>query len=93
MSDLNPRYNWGHNIRQSDPELFRQLNQVYTDIAQVLNTRSSTTQQTVDPPANNPINKNFKIGDTWIRTDNNTAFVMTSRTSAEAVTWTRFSVA
>ena len=93
MPDLSPRFNWGYNLEQSEPALFRQLNQVYSDIAQVVNTRVSVFADTSNPPANNPINKNFKIGDTWGRTDTNQAWVMTSRTSAEAVTWTRFSVA
>jgi hypothetical protein len=93
MANLPPRFNWGFNTAQSDPALFKQLNQVYTDIAQVVNTRVSAFATTLDPTSPAAVNAQFKIGDIWVRTDTNQAWVMTSRTSDIAVTWTRFSAA
>jgi hypothetical protein len=43
----------------------------------------------VNPPANNAFNQNFEIGDIYVRTDTNTAWIMTSRTTSNAVVWTQ----
>lgn len=88
MTRLNTRFNWGATLAEENPDLYRQLNDTYTDTAETVNRKANRNTDTVNPPANSPVNKNFDIGDIWVRTDNNTAFMMTSRTSAEAATWT-----
>lgn len=88
MSRLDERYNWGSELSKENPELYRQLNDVYFDIAKSSNGKSNKNVTDSDPPANSQVNKNFDIGDIWVRTDTNSAWIMTSRTSAEAATWT-----
>lgn len=93
MPTLITNYNYGSSIRNSNPELNRQLSDAYTNTAQVVNTKISkyftdgTTKPHANPPANSEFNKNFEIGDVYIRTDTDTAWMMTSRTTANAVNW------
>lgn len=94
MPTLITNYNWGSSLRNENPELTRQLSNSYSDIANVMNTKVSkyTTDGVqrphVDPPASSEFNKNFEIGDIYVRTDTNSAWIMTSRTTSTAVTWT-----
>jgi hypothetical protein len=94
MPTLITNFNWGSALKGSNPELFRQLSIVYSDIANIMNTKVSKyftdgiKKPHVDPPATDQFNKNFEIGDVYVRTDNDTAWMMTSRTTAESVTWT-----
>jgi hypothetical protein len=88
-------YNWGTSLANNNPELTRQLSQAYNDTANVVNTKTSKyatdglQRPNVNPPANSDFNKNFEIGDFYIRTDTNTAWIMTSRTTSNAVTWSQ----
>lgn len=94
MPTLITKFNWGSALVNANPELIRQLDQVYTSTALVVNTKVSkyytngTTKPNVDPPASSVFNKNFEIGDIYVRTDTDSAWIMTSRTSDIAVTWT-----
>ena len=94
MPTLIQNYNWGENLRNANPELTRQMSQAYSDTASAVNTKSSKystngdQKPNVDPPANSEFNKNFEIGDIYVRTDTDSAWIMTSRASANAVTWT-----
>ena len=88
MTRLNTRYNWGESLSKDNPDLYRQLNDVYTDLATKSNGKANKINMTSNPPADSPVNKNFDVGDTWVRTDNDTAWILTSRTTAEAATWT-----
>jgi len=97
MPTLIQNFNWGAGLRNNNPELVRQLATAYSDTAQVVNQKVSKyftdgiQKPNVDPPANSDFNKNFEICDTYVRTDTNTAWMMTSRTTATAVTWTKIS--
>ena len=88
MTRLNTRYNWGNTLSQENPDLYRQLNEVYTDITSSSNGKVTRNVSTSNPTSPASINKNFDIGDIWINESSNTAWIMTSRTSAESVTWT-----
>ncbi len=93
MPTLISYFNWGASLKNANPELTRQLSQAYTDTAQAVNTKISkyTTDGVqrphVNPPANSDFNKNFEIADIYVRTDTDTAWIMTSRTTSTAVTW------
>lgn len=95
MPTLIQNFNWGSSIRNENPELTRQLSTAYSDTAIVVNTKISkyftdgVLKPHANPPANSEFNKNFEIGDVYVRTDSNTAWMMTSRTTANAVTWTQ----
>lgn len=95
MPTLVTNYNWGRAVENDNPDLARQLSQSYTTTAKAINTKISkyvtngTTLPNVDPPANSDFNKNFEIGDIYVRIDTNTAWIMTSRSTANAVTWTQ----
>lgn len=93
MPTLITNYNWGRALRNENPELTRQLAEAYSDTAIVVNTKISKyftdgiNKPHVNPPANSDFNKNFEIGDVFVRTDTDTAWMMTSRTTDTAVTW------
>lgn len=95
MPTLIQNFNWGTALRNENPELVRQLATAYNDTAQVVNTKISKystdgiQRPNVDPPANSDFNRNFDICDIYVRTDTDTAWIMTSRTTANAVTWTQ----
>jgi hypothetical protein len=89
MPTLPRIFNWGNKIKSMDNDLYNQLSKSYTDTADVLNTKvSKRVILDQDPPASAQINKNYDIGDVWVRTDADKAWMMTSRTSDIAVTWT-----
>jgi len=89
MTRIAVRYNWGSKLSAENPELYRQLNDVYTTISNSSNSKVSRyVSDDQDPSASADINKNFDIGDIWIRKDTNSAWIMTNRTSDIDVTWT-----
>jgi len=95
MPTLNQNFNWGSSLRNANPELTRQLSEAYSNTAFAVNTKVSKymtdgiLKPHANPPANDQFNKNFEIGDIYVRSDTNTAWIMTSRTTSEAVTWTQ----
>jgi hypothetical protein len=85
-----PTYkNFGSEIRELSPELANQLSQMYTDI---VNSLSKGIKKDVvsgaDPAANAQRNSFFSIGDITVRTDTDSAWIMTSRTTPTNVVWT-----
>lgn len=94
MPTLIENYNWGSAIANQNPLLVRQLSEAYNDTALVVNTKVSryvtdgVQRPHMNPPANDQFNNNFEIGDIFVRTDTDQAWIMTSRTTANAVTWT-----
>lgn len=90
MSFNLPLYkNFGSEIKELSPTLSNQLSQMYTDIANALAQGIKKDVVTgADPAANTQRNSFFSIGDITVRTDTNSAWIMTSRTTPNAVTWT-----
>lgn len=81
--------NFGSEVKELSPVLSNQLSQMYSDIANSL--ALSVKKDVVsgaDPVANTQRNSFFSIGDITIRTDTDSAWIMTSRTTPNAVTWT-----
>jgi hypothetical protein len=91
MSSNLPLYkNFGSEIKELSPILANQLSQMYTDIANALSfTVKKNILNGANPAATDQRNSYFSIGDVAIRTDTDTAWIMTSRTSPTAVTWTQ----
>jgi hypothetical protein len=81
--------NFGTQTYKDNPQLARQLDEMYTDIANAFQyvVRKNIVNG-ADPPANNQSNSFFSIGDITVRTDTDAAWIMTSRTTPNAVTWT-----
>ena len=79
-------------IKELSPTLANQLSKMYTDIANAvsLNIKKNVVSG-ADPGANEQRNSFFSIGDITVRTDTNRAWIMTSRTTPNAVTWTLIS--
>ena len=91
MPTLINNFNWGSAQYNKDPELTRALSQAYTTTANAVNTKIACyVSPDSDPPANAAFNKNWRIGDIYIRSDINGKWIMTSRTTDTAVTWTAF---
>lgn len=98
MTRMDQEFNWGKEIATENPVLYRQLSDSYTKTSRAVNTKISVTQSpnpnirgdaASDPPASSDFNRSFEIGDVYVRTDNDTAWMMTSRTSPTNVTWTQ----
>lgn len=80
--------NFGAEIREISPALANQLSQMYSDIANALALGiKKNVISGANPPANDQRNSFFSIGDITVRTDTNAAWIMTSRTTPNAVTW------
>lgn len=81
--------NWGDAEESVDRSLLYQLDDMYFDIASALTFLIKKNILTgVDPQPTEQLNSLFSIGDLTIRTDTNRAWIMTSRTTDESVTWT-----
>ena len=95
MPTLIQNFNWGSALRNENPDLIRQLASAYNITAYAVNSKPSkystdgVQRPHVDPPANSDFNKNFDICDIYVRTDTDTAWIMTSRTSSTIVVWTQ----
>lgn len=88
-SNLPLKKNFGSEVAYAMPQLARQLDEMYTDIANALNLLiKKDVVSGNDPAANDQRNSFFSIGDITIRTDTDKAWIMTSRTTPTAVTWT-----
>ncbi len=82
--------NFGSEVRELSPQLASQLSEMYTDIANALTLLiKKNILSGSDPAANDQRNSFFSIGDIAVRTDTDTAWIMTSRTTPNAVTWTQ----
>ncbi len=89
-SNLPLKKNFGGEVSEEMPQLARQLDEMYTDIANaLLYTIKKNVVNGANPPANNQSNSFFSIGDITIRTDTDTAWIMTSRTDPNNVVWTQ----
>jgi len=88
MPKLKPKFNYGTELKNENPELYNQLNDSYFDIAQVTNTKTSKNVQTSDPVADAQVNLNYDIGDLWVNSSTNKAWIMTSRITNTNAAWT-----
>jgi len=89
MPTLVTRYNWGKGADEEENRKNRQLSDTFSDIAITVNNKlSKRVISGQNPPAIDQVNKNFEIGDVWVRTDTDDAWIMTSRTNDTTVTWT-----
>lgn len=81
--------NFGSEVLELSPTLSNQLSQMYSDIVNALNLGiKKNVLNGADPAANDQRNSIFSIGDIAVRTDTDQAWIMTSRTTPNAVTWT-----
>ncbi len=94
MATVISTFNWGDSLKTENPELTRQLSSAYSATAQCVNTKTSkyatdgVQKPHVNPPASSDFNKNFDVADIYVRTDTNTAWILTSRTSSTDAVWT-----
>lgn len=88
MSNLPVSKNWGSAYANENRELVRQLDEMYSLIANVVNTKiTKYVTSGADAPATSQLNRSFQIGDIYVRTDTNKAWIMTSRTNDQTVNW------
>jgi hypothetical protein len=89
MTSIPLKKNFGGAISSISPDLARILDEMYTDFANAINEKRKTlVLDGSNPPASAQINEGFSLGDTAIRQDTNTAWILTSRTTPQAVVWT-----
>ena len=89
MPTIPPRFNWGSEIRNINEVLYNQLSESYSSSARVINTKVTKNVTTTNPPADDALNISFEIGDLWINQSTNVAWIMTSRTTNTAATWSQ----
>lgn len=90
MPTLVQKFNWGSALENQNRLLTRQLDEAYTQTARCVNTKiSKYILEGADPAASSDANINFEIGDIAVRTDTDTAWILTSRTSSTDVVWTQ----
>lgn len=90
MPTLIQTYNWGSALRNQNPDLTRQLDTAYTQTAQAVNTKTGKFITDQDPPnavTASDFNKNLSVGDFWINSTSDNAWIMTSRTTDVLATW------
>jgi len=91
-SNLPLKKNWGGAYTPENATLIRALDEMYTDIANSIGVLvKKNILSGADPAANDQRNSFFSIGDIAVRTDTDAAWIMTSRTTPNAVTWTLIS--
>ena len=89
MSRLPRSFNWGDTLYNKNPELYEQLNKMYRLLLTAINTKAGRVYSfQTSPNASSHINENYTIGDIWINTSADSAWIMTSRTDLQNVTWT-----
>ncbi len=85
--------NFGKEIRELSPVLSRQLDEMYTDIANALTYVVRKNILDGSNPISSPLtdqrNTFFSVGDITVRIDTDTAWIMTSRISPEEVVWSQ----
>lgn len=89
MPSLPPRFNWGAAIKNINDTLYNQLNDTYTSTARIVNLKVNRNIATYDPPADSTQNTLWDVGDIWVNTTTNTAWIMTSRQTTTQATWTQ----
>lgn len=91
MSASLPLYkNFGREIKEISPVLANQLAQMYSDLAFAINLNiKRNVISGSDPSASDQRNSFFSIGDITVRTDTDSAWIMTSRTTPNDVVWTK----
>lgn len=87
MTRLDSSYNWGSTLSEENPDLYRQLNDVYTSIAEKSNGKTNKTRSSGVPSSDSDANKSFDIGDIWVDKIGPNAHIMVDRTTPEQVTW------
>jgi hypothetical protein len=87
MTVLNRKFNWGLQIEKDHPALYKQLSDMYEDVANAINNRANRVIAQTDPPAVGQVNTNYDLGDIWVNSSTNNAWIMTFRTNATAVNW------
>lgn len=80
-------FNFGRDLPEELKKLYTQLDRMYSTLARGINVKTRTYTSTSAPSASAQINKEFDIGDSWIKTDTNKVYILTSRTSDIDVTW------
>lgn len=89
MARIPLRFNFGEKLREDNPQLYNQLNDIYQDIANALAGSIQKLVLTQDPSNSAQINKFYDVGDVAVNQTDDTAFMMTSRTTPENVVWTQ----
>lgn len=87
MPSLIPRFNWGTEVKNSNPTLYNQLSDSYSLTARIVNTKISKYVAENDPASVDQVNSILEEGDIWINRLTDTAWIMTSRVTNEEVTW------
>lgn len=88
MPNLAPNFNWGLTIKDTNDVLYEQLTIIYFEIANAVNSKCGRNVTTSDPVNSSVNNAKFDIGDIHINTSTDSAWIMTSRTTSNNVTWT-----
>ena len=81
------RYNFGNANNNENPDLYKQLNDIYTRLANAANSSVKKVIRGYAPSSSSPENASLSVGDVWIDEIGNAAYIMTSRANSENVNW------
>ena len=87
MVRLKKKFNYGTEIKDLNEPLYNQLNDGFYETSAAVNSKSTRMVQTANPPAIGQLNEGLDIGDIWVNSSTDTAWVMTSRKNLQTVTW------
>lgn len=87
MPTLEPRFNFGQPDKNTNPTLYNQLNDLYSAVANNVNLKSGRFIAVFDPLTLTTVNATLSVGDLWINSATDMAWIMTSRTTSTNVTW------
>jgi len=88
MSRIPRKFNYGSEVKNINETLYNQLNDSYYEVSTCVSTKTTRFEQKTNPPSSDKVNAGLDIGDIWINSATNSAWIMTSRTTAASVTWT-----
>jgi len=88
MPFLPPTINLGTELKNENPTLYNQLNDSYSITARIVNGKPNKNVTNTTPPADSAQNASWEIGDIWVDQSTDSAYMMTSRQTNTAATWT-----
>jgi len=89
MPNMPPRFNYGAEIKNINDTLYNQLSDTYSLTARTVNQKVNKNVTTLNPPADSQQNASYEVGDLWVNSSTNTAWIMTSRQTNTQATWTQ----
>lgn len=87
MPLLATSFNYGTELKNENPTLYNQLSTAYSNVANAVNAKVGKNVSSLTPPADSDQNKSWEIGDIWVDSAGDNAYILTSRQTNSQATW------